>query len=157
MPFSFFFFSSPARYCDYYHFVGLRVGFLLYRQHSFRNGYGKKYSKKLLGPHRSCVSIWQNCAATRPVTQQQSTGNKLELMWGLGRGRCAVVQILTFEAKLQSPSHDSVIISGKENYKSKFFCTLSSCVQFASCFWPVPRTRCPLGPLPSSHFSKVSC
>ena len=36
-----------------------------------------------------------NCTSSPPLAQQQSTDNKLGLMWSWGRGRCVVSQILT--------------------------------------------------------------
>ena len=37
-----------------------------------------------------------NSTPTPPLIQQQSTDDKVGLMLGQGRGRCAVVQILTW-------------------------------------------------------------
>ena len=38
-----------------------------------------------------------NC--TPPLTQQQATHNKIGLMWGEGRGRCAIAHLLTLIPK----------------------------------------------------------
>ena len=54
-----------------------------------------------LEPWDPCQYV-SNCELAPPLTQQQSTDNKLGLMLGRGRGTCALARILTLIRALLS-------------------------------------------------------